>query len=74
MDPEPLLPPAQHLPPARPTWRRLAQQHWAQYVAVVAVWAAMKAVDPVEPRPRAIYHASDAEYWRVRLPLARVPR
>lgn len=66
MDPEPLLPPVRPLPPAQPTWRRLAQQHWPQYIVIAAVWLLMKLVDPIEPRPRAIYHGSDAEYWQVR--------
>lgn len=66
MEPEPLLPPAPPLHPAPPTWRRLVRQHWPQYIAVVAIWLLMKWVDTVEPRPRAIYHGSDAEYWQAR--------
>ena len=66
MEPEPLLPPAPPLRPAPPAWRRLVQQHWLQYIAVAAVWLLMKWVDPIEPRSRAIYHGSDAEYWQAR--------
>ena len=66
MEPEPLLPPAPPLRPASPAWRSLVQQHWPQYIAVAAVWLLMKWVDPIEPRPRAIYHGSDAEYWQAR--------
>ncbi|PRW32893.1 lipid phosphate phosphatase 2-like isoform X3 [Chlorella sorokiniana] len=64
MEAEPLLPPAPPLRPVQPAWRRLLQQHWPQYIAVAAVWLLMKWVDPIEPRPRAIYHGSDAEYWQ----------
>ncbi len=70
MEPEPLLPPAQPLRPAQPAWRRLVQQHWPQYLAVAAVWLLMRLVDPIEPRPRAIYRGSDAEYWQASAMLA----
>lgn len=49
----------------QPSWGTLARRCWPQYCAVVLIWAAMRVADPWEPRPRAIYHASDAELWQV---------
>ena len=54
--------------PARvqPGWRALAAAHWPQYLAVALLFGLLRAVDPIEPRPRFIYHKTDAELWRVR--------
>lgn len=51
--------------PAQPSWRALAAHYWPQYACAALMYIASKVVDPWEPRPRAIYHKTDAEYWQV---------
>ena len=52
-------------PQQQPSWGALARRHWPQYLTAALLYVVMRAVDPWEPRPRAIYHASDAELWQV---------